>query len=230
MAGAGQARPLITFHAPGGRTFQRIFRDATLSETKDAVRQKLKWPAHEEISLARIEDGRHIDLDDDDDFDAFRIATRSKPTVEVSVTVGSSSIPAGPSINHAQPPADLPSSLPPSEPTSVLAVSRKRKRLRPSMAPGDERALSIDRGSGTPVNATGASTPTTHAGVSSVQVLPGASRPGAQDADVERPRKKRKKLKFREPSVQDSVERSASNPPPSYVPRTRTLVSIGYGS
>ncbi|KAH9910542.1 uncharacterized protein B0H18DRAFT_1068146 [Fomitopsis serialis] len=84
MANGRQPGPLITFYAPGGRTFQRIFRDATLSQTKDAVRQKLKLSADKAIQLARIENGKRIDLDDDDDFDAFRIATRSKTAAEVS--------------------------------------------------------------------------------------------------------------------------------------------------
>jgi len=84
MASGRQSGPLITFYAPGGRTFQRIFRDATLSQTKDAVRQKLKLPADKDIQLARIENGKRIDLDDDDDFDAFRIATRSKTAADVS--------------------------------------------------------------------------------------------------------------------------------------------------
>lgn len=38
--------------------------DASLEVTKSVVRNKLKLPAHEDIALARIEDGRKIDLED----------------------------------------------------------------------------------------------------------------------------------------------------------------------
>ena len=41
-----------------------VCKDASLAETKDAVRQKLDLPAGEDIKLSRIESGVHIDLDD----------------------------------------------------------------------------------------------------------------------------------------------------------------------
>lgn len=45
-------------------TLSRFAKDVSLSETKQAVRLKLKLPVGEDIRLTRIESGAHIDLDD----------------------------------------------------------------------------------------------------------------------------------------------------------------------
>ncbi|KAI0093189.1 hypothetical protein BDY19DRAFT_902973 [Irpex rosettiformis] len=91
---------IITFHAPNGRTFSRVFKawaqvsqrscasiDKTLATTKETVRKKLGLAPEVELELAQLRDGKKIDLEDDDDFLAFRAFTRTNASLNVEVTV-----------------------------------------------------------------------------------------------------------------------------------------------
>ncbi|KAI1796441.1 hypothetical protein LXA43DRAFT_1079598 [Ganoderma leucocontextum] len=96
---------VVTFYAPD-RTFARVYKGQSLEETKDLVRKKLGLSEDTFIRLARLHEGKVIELDDgeflmcfgrtvphpvlplDEDFEAFRHLTRHVPTLDVSVFVG----------------------------------------------------------------------------------------------------------------------------------------------
>ncbi|KAF9469963.1 hypothetical protein BDZ94DRAFT_1317052 [Collybia nuda] len=79
--------PRITYHALT-RTFDRLFKEESLAEMKEAARRKLGISLGTPIRLAQIRDGKFIDLDDDDDFDALYAVAHSTSLVNVQVTVG----------------------------------------------------------------------------------------------------------------------------------------------
>ncbi|KAI0958229.1 hypothetical protein AcV7_004102 [Taiwanofungus camphoratus] len=81
-----QGGPIITFHARG-KTFRRVFKDQSFDKTKDAVRKKLGLPSESPIRLVQLQGGERIELEDDDDFEAFRIAARSNLSMEVFVAI-----------------------------------------------------------------------------------------------------------------------------------------------
>ncbi|TFK44845.1 hypothetical protein BDQ12DRAFT_717989 [Crucibulum laeve] len=93
MASAGSKRkrdtdqPRITYHA-GDRTFDRLFRENSLAELKNVVRTKLGLASDVAINLSQIRGNNSIDLEDDDDFDAFYAAAYSVSLVNVKVSVG----------------------------------------------------------------------------------------------------------------------------------------------
>ncbi|TFY61387.1 hypothetical protein EVG20_g7077, partial [Dentipellis fragilis] len=78
--------PRITYHA-AGRTFDRLFKEKSLADTKDVVRSKLGIGADVGLALAQLRDNRRIDLDDDGDFEAFKAVLRSTSHVNVVVSV-----------------------------------------------------------------------------------------------------------------------------------------------
>ncbi|KAA1474297.1 hypothetical protein DENSPDRAFT_323035 [Dentipellis sp. KUC8613] len=78
--------PRITYHA-AGRTFDRLFKEGSLAETKDVVRSKLGIGADVGLALAQLRDNKRIDLDDDGDFEAFKSVLRSTSHVNVVVSV-----------------------------------------------------------------------------------------------------------------------------------------------
>ncbi|KAI0311959.1 hypothetical protein OF83DRAFT_1177085 [Amylostereum chailletii] len=78
--------PRVTYHAEG-RTFDRLFKEASLKETRDVVRRKLGLPSATAVELSQLREGKKIDLEDDDDFDAFRALARSRSHAEVLVTI-----------------------------------------------------------------------------------------------------------------------------------------------
>ncbi|KAJ4483268.1 hypothetical protein J3R30DRAFT_1755702 [Lentinula aciculospora] len=77
--------PRITYHA-ASRTFDRLFKEESLDETKDVVRRKLGLPESSSIYLAQIRGEHTVDLEDEDDFDAFYAIAHSNMAVEVQVT------------------------------------------------------------------------------------------------------------------------------------------------
>ncbi|KAF8345959.1 hypothetical protein F5887DRAFT_144362 [Amanita rubescens] len=76
--------PRIIFHAPE-RTFDRLFKESSLYDLKRTVRKKLGLPSDSSISLAQIRDGQAVDLDDDDDFEAFYTVAHSQWSVDVEI-------------------------------------------------------------------------------------------------------------------------------------------------
>ncbi|KAI0305598.1 hypothetical protein B0F90DRAFT_1079025 [Multifurca ochricompacta] len=82
--------PRITYQAPG-RTFDRLFKEQSLNETKDVVRKKLGLSYDSPIELAQLRDGKRIDLEDDDDFEAFKTLATSSLHATVTIILPESS-------------------------------------------------------------------------------------------------------------------------------------------
>ncbi|KAI0645406.1 hypothetical protein C8Q79DRAFT_691567 [Trametes meyenii] len=79
---------VVTFYTPD-RTFQRVFKGQSLEETKALVRKKLGLADDTSVRFSRLHAGRNIDLEDEDDFEAFKHLARHVPSLEVSVFIGS---------------------------------------------------------------------------------------------------------------------------------------------
>ncbi|KAJ4001546.1 hypothetical protein F5050DRAFT_1326762 [Lentinula boryana] len=84
--------PRITYYT-ANRTFDRLFKEESLDETRDVVRRKLGLPDSSNIRLAQIRGEHTVDLEDDDDFDAFYAIAHSKMAIEVQVSIGDMSPP-----------------------------------------------------------------------------------------------------------------------------------------
>ncbi|KAI0790663.1 hypothetical protein C8Q75DRAFT_97517 [Abortiporus biennis] len=87
---------IITFYAPNNRTYERIFRDRSLDDMKHGIRKKLGIAKETEITLSQIRNGKRIDLDDDDDFEALRTQAIARHTVEIRISVGQGNTTAAP--------------------------------------------------------------------------------------------------------------------------------------
>ncbi|KAF7983298.1 hypothetical protein HWV62_22965 [Athelia sp. TMB] len=126
--------PRITYHA-NGRTFDRLFHEVSLEESKALVRKKLRLPPTAVIQLEQIRDGKLIDLEDDDDFAAFRARAHDVLSLEVKVTLGSEL-----AINPSQPPISNDTSVPeksqaPPVPDTTNVEEPKRKRQKKKSLP-----------------------------------------------------------------------------------------------
>ncbi|KAI5889574.1 uncharacterized protein SCHCODRAFT_02670552 [Schizophyllum commune H4-8] len=78
--------PIVTYRV-GHRTFERLLKEDSLEETKEAIRQKFKVEDGVQVQLAQLRDGMTIDLEDEDDFDAFHTAAHKTSGATVKVTV-----------------------------------------------------------------------------------------------------------------------------------------------
>ncbi|OCH86347.1 hypothetical protein OBBRIDRAFT_244202 [Obba rivulosa] len=129
---------VVTFHAPT-RTFQRVFKDQSLREMKNVVRHKLGLPAGAPIHLAQLHEGKSVDLEDNDDFEAFCTLARISHTLDVTVTLGPSQSLHPPQVH----------SLPGDEVAPGEPKSRKKRRRSlyvdlPSAAPGGKVIATVD--------------------------------------------------------------------------------------
>ncbi|KAG5648555.1 hypothetical protein DXG03_003166 [Asterophora parasitica] len=164
--------PRIAYHT-STRTFDRLFKEESLAEMKAVARRKLGVDVDTPVSFAQLREGKTVDLEDDDDFDAFYSLAHATNFVNVKVSIGSvDNQPA-----HSQP-------------TTHTKRKRKNKqRLLSANPPEVDEELVLDedrtRNVGGNKNASGPSK------VSS----------GANDA-VE-PRKKKKKTTAHDASVDD---------------------------
>jgi hypothetical protein len=78
--------PRITYQS-SKRTFERLFKEQSLDETKNVVRKKLGLGHDAAVELAQLRDGRRIDLEDDDDFEAFKALTKTSLHATVVVVI-----------------------------------------------------------------------------------------------------------------------------------------------
>ncbi|KAH8108080.1 hypothetical protein BXZ70DRAFT_35097 [Cristinia sonorae] len=92
---------IVTFHAPGDRRFDRLLRDSSLDEMKNAIRKKLKVTSDSTIHLAQLRDGARIDLEDEDDYDALFVSAAKQTVVDISVTVDKVGAGSPPRASHA---------------------------------------------------------------------------------------------------------------------------------
>ncbi|EKM54578.1 uncharacterized protein PHACADRAFT_210377 [Phanerochaete carnosa HHB-10118-sp] len=85
-----QPLTVVTFLAPQSRTFDH----QSFSEVKALVRKKLGLDVSAKLSLVQLRDGKEVDLEDEDDYEAFRALSRTIPNLHVIVRVGNESLPA----------------------------------------------------------------------------------------------------------------------------------------
>ncbi|KAG2132425.1 uncharacterized protein EDB93DRAFT_904662 [Suillus bovinus] len=78
--------PSVTYLV-GDRSFDRLFKEQSLEEIQNVVRRKLQLPSNSTVKLKQLRGGKVIDLDDDDDFDAFSSRARLMKLVDVAVEI-----------------------------------------------------------------------------------------------------------------------------------------------
>ncbi|KAI0344729.1 hypothetical protein BDW22DRAFT_1482912 [Trametopsis cervina] len=85
------ATTVVTYHAPNGRTFSRVFKEKSLEHTRETVRKKLNLSPNVKLELAQLRNDKVVDLEDDDDFLALRALARTNMSLDILVTVSSHS-------------------------------------------------------------------------------------------------------------------------------------------
>ncbi|KAJ3515306.1 hypothetical protein NLJ89_g1850 [Agrocybe chaxingu] len=79
--------PRISYDA-ATRTFDRLFKEDSLEGMKGVVRRKLGVSDDVPVYLSQIREGKSVDLEDDDDFEAFQSAAYSTSVTRVQVVLG----------------------------------------------------------------------------------------------------------------------------------------------
>ncbi|KAF8161228.1 hypothetical protein B0H34DRAFT_796048 [Crassisporium funariophilum] len=79
--------PVITYDTET-RTFDRLFKEESLNEMKDVVRKKLGFSDAVPLALSQMRDGKFVDLEDDDDFEAFYSSAYASSAAKVKVIAG----------------------------------------------------------------------------------------------------------------------------------------------
>ncbi|KAL5507351.1 hypothetical protein ACEPAH_6807 [Sanghuangporus vaninii] len=92
---AGHPRIMFTTST---RTFERLLKESSLRALKFSVGKKLGLDSKTTVELCQIRDGKTIDLEDEDDFDAFKSYAVSNGVAEVKVIVSSPVATSGPSV------------------------------------------------------------------------------------------------------------------------------------
>ncbi|THV02392.1 hypothetical protein K435DRAFT_836454 [Dendrothele bispora CBS 962.96] len=116
---------IITYLAPN-KTFERLLKETSLDEIRQVVRRKLNLADNESIQLAQLRSGRVIDLDDDGDFDAFRVTASMSDSVDVRVSISSNCSSSIPTPSDSQ-------TLSPALPSTAMAAPNED--IVPSAAP-----------------------------------------------------------------------------------------------
>ncbi|KAG5652399.1 hypothetical protein H0H81_005156 [Sphagnurus paluster] len=106
--------PRITYHT-SFRFFDRLFKEESLADMKEVVRKKLGIDPDTPISFAQIRGSKTVDLEDDDDFDAFYALAHSSIAVDIEVTIGN--------VNDAAP--------------GVPILPNKKRKTKHKKAPSD---------------------------------------------------------------------------------------------
>ncbi|KAH8119219.1 hypothetical protein DFH11DRAFT_430814 [Phellopilus nigrolimitatus] len=193
--------PRITFVTPS-RTFERLFKETSLEATKATVLKKLGLDAGTTVELSQGRDGRTIDLEDEDDFDALRSYAFSKGGVEVRVTFPGSS-------KFAEPQKQPEVSALPEEPSARVQKKKKTSRMTASVVAPDAPSIPI----GAPDTAAfpeekdkrKSKTIEASALPSSPTAIPGAPASAALCGSTEAPAKKSKSKRKKKLSVPDTT-------------------------
>ncbi|KAJ6510389.1 hypothetical protein C8R45DRAFT_963930 [Mycena sanguinolenta] len=109
-----EAEPILDYIGPGYDTFKKTFTETSLDEMKESVRERLSVS---NFALSYVNNGVEIRLEDDGDFDIFRLRARSGVSHAVNVQILSPS--------HA-PPTNVPHAA-----TSSTLVSPGQRRQDP---------------------------------------------------------------------------------------------------
>lgn len=199
--------PRITYDV-ADRTFDRLFKEESLDEMKQVVRKKMGYSSDIPLHLAQLRDSKTVDLEDDDDFDAFSAATYAVPVIVVRVTVGKPTIaPVTTQERSGASQTDVVASAAQTdednnEPTSrVQKSAKKRKISRNDASSVKKKAISKDT---VPING------------SEATCEPGATTDSAQDKSVEqasaggeKKRKRKKDSAEAEPPQEKSKKKKA---------------------
>ncbi|KAF7790409.1 hypothetical protein EIP86_001364 [Pleurotus ostreatoroseus] len=116
---------VVTFHAPT-KSFARVFKGTTLKSTRKLVRKKLGLASGTDLTLVHLREGARVDLEDDDDFEAFCALTHSHATLDILVKVEGEEA-AGLGIHAPPEEAAVPSVISVSAPGTS---KKKRKKSR----------------------------------------------------------------------------------------------------
>ncbi|KAF7782649.1 hypothetical protein Agabi119p4_2025 [Agaricus bisporus var. burnettii] len=145
--------PRITFHAPG-RVFDRLFREDSLTQLQEVVRKKLGLQPGALVKLAQIRGTADVDLEDEDDFDAFYNAVHSAFIASVRVTIQSDAVAKNAKKDEsAAAPArkkrklttsQASATLPPSSPTEATPISTSVVPDKRAASPPSEVAKSSE--------------------------------------------------------------------------------------
>ncbi|KAF9049867.1 hypothetical protein BJ165DRAFT_957972 [Panaeolus papilionaceus] len=87
--------PLRVTYDAETRTFDRLFKEHSLEEMRAVIRKKMSLPDTVKLRLYQMRDGKSIDLEDDDDFEAFAASSRISSTATVRVVFGDKTVPPG---------------------------------------------------------------------------------------------------------------------------------------
>ncbi|KAG1855735.1 hypothetical protein DFJ58DRAFT_349491 [Suillus subalutaceus] len=118
--------PSITYLV-GDRSFDRLFKEQSLEEIQNVVRRKLQLPSNSTVKLKQLRGSKVIDLDDDDDFDAFSARARLMRLVDVAVEI--STPPAQEAMSSA--------STREASKTSETGVAKKKRKVNNDRPPED---------------------------------------------------------------------------------------------
>ncbi|KAG1847919.1 hypothetical protein F4604DRAFT_1813894 [Suillus subluteus] len=118
--------PSITYLV-GDRSFDRLFKEQSLEEIQNVVRRKLQLPSNSTVKLKQLRGSKVIDLDDDDDFDAFSARARLMRLVDVAVEIST------PPVQEAMSSA----STRETSKTSETGVAKKKRKVNNDRPPED---------------------------------------------------------------------------------------------
>ncbi|OCB88723.1 hypothetical protein A7U60_g4104 [Sanghuangporus baumii] len=93
-----EAGPPRVMFITSARTFERLLKESSLRALKFTVGKKLGLVSKTTVELCQIRDGKTIDLEDEDDFDAFKSYAVSNGVAEVKVIVSSPVATSGPPV------------------------------------------------------------------------------------------------------------------------------------
>ncbi|KZT19070.1 hypothetical protein NEOLEDRAFT_76341 [Neolentinus lepideus HHB14362 ss-1] len=207
----------ITYHAPEGRIFERLFKEESLEETKGTVRGKLGLPEHTPIHLTQLREGKVIELEDDDDFESFQILAKCVPSVEVRVTVGDRPRQFSLQNNHTK--ALLSPDKPEGELSSPGIPRKKRKKKRKdtlrSVLQLPTPSIASEQGQENPFVA---SPVISHPPVSGA--VPSSAQNHADESLDDQPKKKKRKLDPK-PTVDEQPTAGPSTPTPATAPEDK---------
>ncbi|KAI5123646.1 hypothetical protein M0805_001679 [Coniferiporia weirii] len=192
--------PRIAFITPS-RTFERLFKETSLESLITTIIKKLRLDEDTNVELSQLRDGRHIDLEDEDDFDAMRSFALHNGAVEVKVSFSSASIAT-----------EVPKRFEPSAPRVESSSSREREKSNLSHSNATSPNLDTHGPVSTPVSLP------SKKGKSRLKVQDASAAPlvsyvpsegiaaDTREESLERPKPKRKKVKKARP-----VDSTASN-------------------
>ncbi|KAF6760125.1 hypothetical protein DFP72DRAFT_1166387 [Ephemerocybe angulata] len=182
--------PRVTFTS-GTRTFDRLLKETSLEELTEGVRRKLGYASDVPLQLAQLRDGKTVDLEDGDDYEAFCATAHAVPVITVQVTAPEGAPRFTPAKSTPAPPTRPPTAEP----------SSRKKQKKKKTDPVDEPDKSRD------ANEKPGQKRKAHTEEPEV-----AKTPDAEEDDVP-PKKKKKKDTAKEPTNAQIAQRLEGSHP-----------------